>query len=90
MAVGKGGVHLKCLKWNYDNIIIINLIVHLRRRLPKYYIAHKLCCHHDKLCCDYHFKKTTNIMNLRNTLKCVILEANQHIKKYAFTVFPYA
>lgn len=42
MAVGGlnwSGCRLECLEWNYDNTVIINLIVHLRRRLPKYYIA---------------------------------------------------
>lgn len=54
--------------------------------------GHKLCCHKDKLCCDDHFKKITNIINTRNILKhhVLLLEANQHIKKYAFTVCPYA
>lgn len=55
MAVGGlnwSGCRLECLEWNYDNTVIINLIVHLRRRLPKYYGAritdgHKLRWHED-------------------------------------------
>lgn len=42
MAVGGlnwSGCRLECLEWNYDNTIIINLIVRLRRRLPKYYMV---------------------------------------------------
>lgn len=42
MAVGGfnwSGCHLECLEWNYDNTVIINLIVHLRRRLPKYHMV---------------------------------------------------